>query len=121
MKISYQRLSLMQKILISAVVLIILSLGIYHYTHNGKGSGSIELACVIFLTLSLLLPQSAEKSYHRLSVIQIVFIGVVDFFALLFGIYHLTTPDGLRSGISELTIFVMLTLAIFVPTGSPAI
>ena len=91
----------------------IFSLGLYHITHQGRNSGTTELIAFVLLLLALFLPHQTRHNFRRYSALQIALIGVVDFFALYFGIYHLTTPDGLRSGIMELTTFTMLTTAIF--------
>lgn len=119
-KMGYQRLSLIQTALIGVVVFLVLALSIYHITHHGRGSGILELTSVVLLTLVLFLPHSPKRTYNRLSVMQITSIGLVDICALFFGIYHLTTPDGLRSGTLELTAFTLLTLALLLPSGSPA-
>lgn len=119
MKLGFQRLHWLQNFFVFIVLVGCLILGIYHYTHQGKGSGTVELIAAVLLILVFLLPQSSEWNYHRLSKYQLLTIGAVDVAALAFGIYHLSRPDGMRSGISELTIFAMLTLTIFLPFGLP--
>lgn len=113
----YQRLSWAQTALIGMVGFLVLVLGIYHFTHKGMHSGTLELISVLFLAVVLLLPHSTRWSYNRLSTIQIALIGIVDLLALFLGIYHLTTPDGMRSGIVELTAFTLLALAVLLPHG----
>lgn len=108
-------MTLIQRVIIGTVTLIVLVLGLYHSTHNGYGSGSLELTSAMLLMLAVFLPYSTKKTYRGLSVIQRVFIGIVDLLVLTFGIYHLTTPDGMRSGILELTAFTLLTLVLFLP------
>lgn len=115
MKMGYQRLSWVQTTLIGVVGFFVLLLGIYHFTHGGMQSGTLELVSVLFLGLVLLLPHSTKRSYNRLSPIQTAFVGMVDLCVLFFGIYHLTTPDGMRSGVVELTAFMLLTLAVLFP------
>ncbi len=117
--IGYKRLAPVQRVLISLVSLLILMYGIYHLTHKGEVSGRTELAGFGLLMLALLLPHRARRSYHRLSELQVVCLGLVDGFVLGFGIYHLTTPDGLRSGIMELSSFALLTAAILYPFREP--
>lgn len=118
MKMGYKRLSVIQIILVGIVGFLTFAYGIYHLTHQGTRSGTLELISLVLLMLALFLPHETKRSYHRLSPLQVVFLGIVGCFALIFGIYHLTTPDGLRSGILELTSSALLTLTIFLPFRS---
>jgi len=52
--------------------------------------------------------------YKRLSKIQLVLLGVVGFLILVLGIYHFT-HHGMNSGKLELTSFLVLMLALFLP------
>lgn len=119
MKLGFQRLHWLQLFFIFAVLVGCLILGIYHYTHQGKGSGTVELIASVLLILVFFLPQSSKWHYHRLSQYQLLAVGAIDIAALAFGIYHLSRPDGMRSGISEITIFLVLTLTIILPFTPP--
>ena len=112
---SYKRLSVQQITFIAVVAFLTFCYGIYHLTHQGTRSGTFELISFVLLMLSLFLPDKTQISYHRLSPLQVALIGIVASFALYFGIYHLTTPDGKRSGVLELTSFTLLALTVFLP------
>ncbi len=116
MKMGYKRLSVQQITFIAVVAFLTLCYGIYHLTHQGTRSGTLELISFVLLMLSLFLPDKMQRSYHRLSPLQVALIGIVALFALYFGIYHLTTPDGKRSGVLELTSFTLLALTVFLPS-----
>lgn len=113
--LGYQRLSAAQFVLLGIVMLLILALGSYHITHGGWNSGRLELASFFLLALALFPPHRSKRSFRNYSPLQLGLIGMVDFWAIYFGIYHLSTPDGLRSGIMELTAFTLLTTAVFLP------
>ena len=114
----YKRLSKIQLVLLGVVAFLILVLGIYHFTHQGLNSGRLELASFVMLMLALFLPDPVKKSYHRLSPLQVILIGIIDFWAIFFSIYHFT-HDGMRSGILELSAFTLLTLTILLPFKLP--
>lgn len=113
-RIGYQRLSVLQLVLIAVVMVLILMYSIYHLTHEGTTSGTYEMISFGLLLLALFLPYRSKRTFRRLTDLQVAFIGTVDFFALFFGIYHMTRPDALRSGILELTSFTLLTIVIFI-------
>lgn len=114
----YKRLSKIQLALLGVVGFLILVLGIYHFTHEGMNSGRLELASFVMLMLALFLPDPVKKSYHRLSPLQIILVGIIDFWAIFFSIYHFT-HEGMRSGILELSAFILLALVIFLPFKLP--
>ncbi len=112
---AYKRLSKVQIVFIAMVGALTLAYGIYHLTHQGTRSGTFELISFALLVLSLFLPNKPNLNYHQLSPLQVILIGIVAGVAGYFGVYHLTTPDGLLSGILELISFTLLALAIFLP------
>ncbi len=119
MKLGFQRLHWLQLFFIFVVLVGCLILGIYHYTHQGKGSGTVELIAAALLILVYFLPQSSKWHYHRLSKYQLFAIGAFDIAALAFGIYHSTQPHAWRSAVSEMTLFLLLTLTILLPFTPP--
>lgn len=119
MKLGFQRLHWLQNFFVFVVLVGCLILGIYHYTHRGKGSGTVELIAAVLIILVFLLPQSSKWNYHRLSKYQLLAIGSFDIAALAFGIYHSTQPHAWRSAVSETAIFLMLTLTILLPFTPP--
>lgn len=116
MGMGYKRLSVARIALIGIVELLALMLSIYHLTHEGRTSGALGMLYFVLLMLVLFLPHSAKTMYNCLSRFQLVCIGIACFLALFFGIYHLTAPEGMRSGILELISFGLLMLAIFLPS-----
>ena len=108
-------LSKTQVAFVGVTALLVLSYGTYHLTHRGTTSGIVELTAFVLLILALALPAKEMIRYHRLSRLQLLLIGTVAFIALVFGIYHLSTPDGKRSGVLELLSFALLSLTIFPP------
>ena len=116
MGMGYKRLGVARVALIVIVELLALMLSIYHLTHEGRTSGALGVLYFVLLALVLFLPHSAKTIYNRLNRFQLVCLSVACFLALFFGIYHLTTPDGMRSGILELSSFALLMLAIFLPS-----
>lgn len=99
------------------VVALDLILAIYHFTHEGTGSGITEFILVVLLSVTAYLilrtPQtSGNLIYFSLSrKIGLTVISLMAGTYLVLGIYHLT-HHGLPSGVIELCLTVlMVTIA----------
>ena len=102
-------------ILIGIFVFWAFCLGIYHTTHGGGWrSGTIELfLAVLFGTLAYLVYRTGFKKYSpagfkRSRVTLLSVIGPVALFLLIISFYHFT-HQGLRSGIIELCLAIILS------------
>lgn len=111
----YQRLHPVQVTIIGVVGVLTLMYGTYHISTEGKLSGTIELATFVLMMWVLLGRHESRYTFRRFTYLQVALLAIVALPALGFGIYHLTRPDGLRSGIMELSAFTLLALALLLP------
>lgn len=101
--------------LMAIIIFFVLCASIYHLTHPSLPSGITELVLAFCLALSwsLILHSYKVESFKKSTVYRktgLSIIGICAVVLLYFGIYHLTTPTGLRSGIVELTMTGLLIL-----------
>ena len=105
----------MALILIGLFVFWALCLGIYHITHGGGWrSGTVELfLAALFGILAYLVYRNSFKKYSpvgykRSRIAMLSVIGPVALLLLGLSVYHFT-HQGLRSGIIELSLAIILS------------
>ena len=120
MKLGIHGLALAQKIILGLVLIGSIVLGIYHYTHHGKGSGTVELLAAFLLVLVFLLPPFSNFRYYRLNIFQLGVLAAFDVALLCFAAYHFTQPNqAWRSGTIEIALFALLAFTILFPFRPP--
>jgi hypothetical protein len=104
--------------LLGVVIVLDLGIGVYHFTHQGLGSGTTEfilaglLLTTVYFIFVLHTQHTAEsmmafRRYLR-AILAIIALSASVVFYL--SIYHLT-HEGLRSGIIELSMTVLLAVS----------
>ena len=102
----------------SMLFILDIMLAVYHFTHEGKGSGRTELvaAPVIIIPVSLgVISRREENKSSRWRLIRRIVSGLLLISALLYmflAIYHLS-HQGLRSGLMESGIAVLLLFILY--------
>ena len=102
-------------LLLAAVIVLHFGAGIYHLTHGGVGSGITELAFTAILLLTGCLVLKTRSSGKPASLALLVYTGILGAIALVLfplSIYHFT-HQGLRSGIVEMLMTILLVLIIY--------
>lgn len=112
------RLHRLAMALLGVVIVLDLSVSIYHLTHQGLGSGITELvlASLLSTTVYFFFAFHTQRTgdsvmmfdrYRKAGLVIIAFAASIVF---VLGIYHLT-HQGLRSGVIELSMTTLLSIS----------
>jgi hypothetical protein len=104
--------------LLGVVVVLDLSVSIYHLTHKGLGSGITELilASLLITTIYFLFVSHTKQIggsamiFNRYRKAGLAVIALAASVVFITGIYHLT-HEGLRSGVIELSMTILLAIS----------
>lgn len=110
------RLRILVLVLFAWAIFVVSWASFYHFTSGGLYSGTTQAILAFVLALSWYMiyiarrHEPASKRYIACRLTGLSLIGIAAIVLLSFGVYHFGTPTGFRSGVTETSLALYLTV-----------